>query len=182
MLILAVTHPDPISRNPRSLSEGGRQQAFQAARRLRELVGKRVSLTAVISSPKARCLETAILIAREFGETTRDDGTYDGHIHVVPELDETHGAANSVRNLNETIRPFLHDSVEAADKGILLAVHGDLANMLISSTTFSEEAASGGWFKNRPVIAIFDYAPGKIMVRHCETIKAGSWTSCLSSG
>ena len=181
MIILAVTHPDTISRNPRSLSEGGRQQALQAARRLRELVGKQLCLTAVVSSPKARCLETAIVVAREFGETTRDDGTYNGHIHVTAELDERSGAPNNIQNINKAISPFLHDHSKSEDKTVLLSVHGDLANMLIDSTTFVEEAASQGSFTVRPVIAVFDYSPDKIVVRHCEVLKAGSWISCLQA-
>lgn len=179
MLILAVTHPDTISRNPRSLSEGGRQQGLLAARRLRELIGKQVFLGAIVSSPKARCLETAILVAREFGETTKADGTYDGRVHVVGELEETPGQVKDISALNEALGPFRQGDFESPDKAILLAVHGDLANMLNGSAIFTQEAASEGWFVRRPVIAGFDYTPGRVTVRFCEELQRGSWVSCL---
>lgn len=177
MLVLAVTHPDPVSRNPRSLSEGGRQQALMAARRLRELTGKKTSLAAVVSSPTARCLETAIIVAREFGETTRDDGTYDGRVHVSTELEEAVGPAKGRAELEAALRSHMtHDD----GKAVLLAVHGDLANMLSGAAEFTKECASGDdWFDVRPVIAVFEYAVGQITLKFCETLRGGCWISSL---
>jgi len=180
MLVLAVTHPDAISRNPRSLSEGGRQQALCAARRLRELIGKRISLAAVASSPAARCLETAILVARELGETTGEDGTYEGRIHVVEELQEIRGVPAKSRVDLEAALGSLAAMKMAEDQAVLLSVHGDLANMLSGSATFTGESASGGWFDVRPVVAGFDYSPTGMRLRFCEALRAGGWVSCLA--
>ena len=176
---IAVTHPDPTSRNPRALSEGGRYQALLAARRIRELVGKRTSLAVVISSPRARCLETAIIVARELGETTREDGTYQGRIDVVQELDETGAEPNVQDNLDAVLAT--HTSKDLGkDKAVLLAVHGDLANMLSSACTFKEQMASGGWFDVRPVIAGFEYtSQGVRTVKFCEAFQCSSWISCI---
>ncbi len=180
MLVLAVTHPDPISRNPRALSEGGRQQALFAARRLRELIGKRISLAAVASSPAARCLETAISVARELGETTKDDGTYEGRIHVVEALEQISGAPPKTRGDLKAVLNSLATTKMTEDQAVLLSVHGDLANMLSGLEEFAEEAASGGWFSVRPVVAGLDYAAVGISLRFCEALRAGGWVSCIA--
>jgi hypothetical protein len=180
MLTIAVTHPDVISRNPRSLSDGGRHQALLAARRLRELLGKRVSLAAVLSSPRARCLETGILVAREFGETTVEDGAYEGRIEVVQELDEVRGAPpKAPSDLAAALAS--HTAADyGANRAVLLAVHGDLANMLRGSWQLTDEVASGGWFDVRPVIAGFEHASGQVQsVQFCEALRGGSWVSCV---
>lgn len=180
MLVLAVTHPDPISRNPRSLSEGGRQQALLAARRLRELIGKRISLAAVASSPAARCLETAILVAHELGETTKEDGTYEGRIHVVEALEQISGAPPKTEGNLEAVLSSLASTKMTENQAILLSVHGDLANMLSGSAEFIEDFASGGWFSVRPVVAGLDYAETGISLRFCEALRAGGWVSCIA--
>ena len=194
MLILAVTHPDSISRNPRSLSEGGRQQAVYAARRFRELLGKRILLATVVSSPAARCLETAIIVAREFGETTREDGLYGGRIQVLGDLAEKSGGPNGpdiLRSILETVAADLDrlggNRPLPDEAAVLLASHGDLANMLCASTLsgsaqpvrFVNELTAGGWFEVRPVLSAFDYQQGKVIMKFCEALRGGVWLSCI---
>lgn len=184
MLVLAVTHPDSAARSPRSLSEGGRQQALWAAKRLREFVDKKVVLVAALSSPKTRCLETAILVAREFGETTKSETTSFDRINVRPELEE---AKNPITP--EALKQILDGvtkDIEIAqhitsDSAVLISMHGDLANALSESVTPAPRFASDGWFNVRPVIAVCDFVESRLSVRSCEVLQAGSWTACLTT-
>lgn len=172
MLVMAITHPDSAARSPRALSEGGRHQALEAARRLRELAGKKVVLGTVLTSPKARCLETAIILARELGETTKDDGHYDS-IVVLDKLKEQ----------SEPIKPDTFLEVvkrnALAETAVLVAMHGDLASALEPHVQFREDLVSGGWFTIRPVIACFELELDAIRVVACETYSAGNWVSCV---
>jgi hypothetical protein len=190
MRILAVTHPDSAARSPRSLSDGGRLQALSAARRLRELAGKKTVLKAILSSPKARCLETAILVAREFGETTKEEECFD-RVEVRAELEEGQSPIqpDALKGLFGEIRNgLLAQSRQGAqwspDWAILVSMHGDLVGVIGSSATLATEIApgssiaSGGWFDVRPVIAVCDY-DDQFSVKNCEALFAGSWASCL---
>lgn len=191
MLVLAVTHPDAINRQPRSLSEGGRQQALFVARRFRELLGKSIRLGLVAASPSARCLETAIIVAREFGEATKDDGLYGGRIEVFEELAEgrgevgkeetLHSVLNSLRNKLNLIPKT--ESVKE-EPAVLLAVHGDLANMLKGSAQFAKNFISidghdRQWFESRPVITVLASGAGSLTVKTCEVLRGGEWVSCI---
>lgn len=178
MLVIAVTHPDSTSRNPRSLSEGGRLQALLAARRVREKVGKRISLVAVMSSPAFRCLETAIVVARELGETTRADGTYDGRIEVSDSLAEIGAKPRTVEDLGAALGSLKVDKLPEST-AVLVACHGDLANMLGGALRFASETASGGWFEVRPVISSFDFITDRVANLHfCEALVGGCWSPC----
>jgi hypothetical protein len=177
MMVIGITHPDAASRNPRALSAGGRHQALLAARRMRDLVGDTISLGTVLSSPSARCLETAIIVAREFGETTKEDGIYDGRVDVsshleagkIPRTPADLSAALSCVNGNE----LWHN------RAALMAVHADLANMLSESCAFDAKVAFEGWFRIRPVVSVFEYTEGRAPeVRSCQTLDGGSWVSC----
>jgi hypothetical protein len=182
MRILAVTHSDSAARSPRSLSNSGRLQALWAARRLRELTGKKTVLEAIISSPKARCLEMAILVAREFGETTKAEVAFD-RVEVRAELEEGQSPIlpNTLKRLLDEIRQRVHG---APDSAILVSMHGDLAGVIDASAALATEIApgskiaSGGWFDVRPVIAVCDY-DGRLSVKNCEVLFAGSWATCL---
>jgi Histidine phosphatase superfamily (branch 1) len=177
MMVIAITHADAVSRNPRSLSAGGRQQALLAARRMRELVGNAISLGAVLSSPSARCLETAIIVAREFGETTKEDGIYDGRLNVCSHLE----AANIPRTPADLSAALssINGNESWENRAALVAVHADLANMLSESCTFDTEVAFDGWFRVRPVLAWFLYTESRAPeVSSCETLECGCWVSC----
>lgn len=77
---------------------------------------------------------TAIVVAREFGEATKDDGLYGGRIEVFEELAERrdevgkpetlHSVLNSLRNKLDLIMKSESVKVEPA---VLLAVHGSLS-------------------------------------------------------
>jgi hypothetical protein len=179
MIVIAVTHADATSRNPRSLSEGGRQQALLAARRIRELIGKRVSLAAVVSSPMARCLETAIVVARELGESTSEDGSFQGRIHVADRLGQTDAGPRGPDDLFAVLSAYATGDY-GENRAVLLSTHGDLANMLSGACELVEGTASNGWFASRPVIVGFDYASGHVSrVSFCEVFRAGSWATCI---
>jgi broad specificity phosphatase PhoE len=185
MLVLAVTHPDAVNRQPRSLSQGGRQQALSAARRLRELLGKSIRLGLVAASPSARCLETAIVVAREFGETTKNDGLYGGRIEVFEELAERRGEVGNAETLHSVLSSLRNklalimktESVKE-ELAVLLAVHGDLANMLKGSAQFSKDFLSndGQWFESRPIVTVFT---ASLTVKVCEAFSVGEWVSCI---
>ncbi len=178
MRVIAITHPDATSRSPRPLSEGGRLQALLAARRLRELEGNEKSLAAVLSSPAFRCLETAILVARELEDTAKQRGTYDGAVREVVELKAGSADLDAALGILET-------SDIAENQAVLLSVHADLANMLSGSCAFTDgfTSESGGrrWFSDKPVIAGFEHATGRpTALKYCETLRGGSWISCVS--
>ena len=178
MLVIAVTHPDASNRSPRPLTDGGRLQALLAARRVRELAGSGTGLTAVLSSPAYRCLETAIIVTRELGATATGKGAHDGNVREVAELKA--GSADLDAALG---------TLESADIGgnraVLLSAHADLANMLAGSCAFGDgfttESNGRRWFADRPVVAAFDHAAGRVTaVRFCETLRGGAWISCVS--
>jgi len=187
VLILAVTHPDAISRDPRSLSQGGRQQALFAARRMREnqLDNPGIYLCAVVSAPSARCLETAIIVAREFGETTYWNGECDGVIEVRNELasgpvdqEQINAVLNSLQIPKQEDKP----RERGVKRAVLLSVHADLARMLEKSTEFDSQWVSDGWFaRGAPIIAAFDFEDRQLgAVKFCEAFQQASWISCIS--
>lgn len=177
MRLIAITHPDATSSKPRPLSEGGRLQAFQAARRIRELEGSKVSLATALSSPAFRCLETALLVTRELEATAKEKGNFDGNIHDVLEL---YAGSADLDAALDTIK-----SNEGTEKGaVLLSVHADLANMLKYGIKKDCINDSDGrlWFIHKPVIAGFDYAAGGVTeIRYIEALYSGSWQNCASA-
>jgi broad specificity phosphatase PhoE len=184
MLVLAVTHSDSAARSPRSLSEGGRQQALWAARRLREFVGKKAVLVAALSSPKTRCLETAILVAREFGETTKSETTSFDRIDVRRELEEAKDpmTPEALKQLLDGVTQDIEIAQHiTSDAAVLISMHGDLANALRESVTLAPHLAPDGWFDVRPVIAVCDFVESRLSVKSCRVLQAGSWTDCLAT-
>lgn len=178
MLVIAVTHPDATNRSPRPLSDGGRLQALLAARRVRELEGGGTCLGAALSSPAYRCLETAILVARELDATASAKGPFAGDIREVAELKAGRADLDAALGALET-------ETIGGDQAVLLSVHADLANMLGHARALADGFASESngrlWFADRPVIAGFTYAAGAVTaVRYCETLRGGCWVSCLS--
>jgi len=183
MRILFVTHPDAAARSPRPLSNGGRLQAMAAARRLRELAGKKVFLAAVLSSPAARCLETAVLVAREFGETTLQDVGFD-RVKVCDGLGEGQNSI-SITELNKLLGEVVDKLTAqrgdgAADSAVLVSVHGDLASVLNSVAASECKLASDGrFFDFRPVVAGCGYDQGQLSVQRCDAFVDGAWATCL---
>ncbi|MFD2070122.1 phosphoglycerate mutase family protein [Azotobacter chroococcum] len=178
MLIICITHADArrtkASHIFRSLTEQGREEVRHAANRFQELAmrilrdqyDKKLSIERILSSPKARCIETALLFADELRDLTKTSD-----ISISEKLDEKQDGILTSEDLVSVIR-------NENSQAILIACHGDLANALPPSALRSQEN-QGGWFKQRPVFALIDYDPEagweSAKVLCCEGYEASPW-------
>ena len=176
MLITAITHASAREKehNFRGLTEEGQAETARMAERYRTLTaGQEVpAIEWMLSSPKARCLETAILFAKGLTDeeisassVAVDAGLSAGSI----EGDElaTLAATGEVRHL-------------------LVSGHADLVKTVPETAHFRPDATSEGWFQTRPVLFQIEIEPGRpwaeATVRFCESFVEGEWRSLLDDG
>jgi phosphohistidine phosphatase SixA len=173
MLITCITHAGARGKKHpfRGLTEQGQAEAASAAGRVRELAGDEVpQIGAIVSSPKARCLETAVLFAKkasDFGllavsEVQVDAGLKAGSITG----DELSLLANS-----------------SATRHLLVSGHADLARALPAPTELTPAAVKDGWFTTRPVLFTIDYEAGQpwsqARILYCEGYIDQEWRSLI---
>lgn len=180
MLLSGITHADARDgkKHPfRGLSKQGRKESKKAADRFKKLVeawtnerGEPVpAVDVVVSSPKVRCLETVILMAKAASQLTATS-----EVQVRPALK---AGAITGRELAD-----LANEVEA--QHMLVSGHADLVQALPEQVELAPEAAKNGWFTTRPVLFVIDYAAGKpwesAQVLSCEGLVDGKWISLLA--
>lgn len=176
MFITCITHAAARDKQHafRGLTEAGWQEVNSAAQRFRTLtnVDELPRIGAIVSSPKARCLETAVLLAKalsDFGlldasEVQVDAGLKAGSIAGG----ELPAQANST-----------------AAQHLLVSGHADLAKALPARFQLDAGAAKDGWFSTRPVLFSVDYEPGQpwenARVLYCEGLIDKRWQNLAGS-
>jgi phosphohistidine phosphatase SixA len=172
MLITCITHADARDKKAhpfRGLTEQGRREVERAAERFRELIDdKTPDIEVVVSSPKARCVETAILFAKAVSdlcttsEIRLDEGLKAGSIGGH----ELFHVANNIRAQH-----------------LLVSAHADLVRALPAQAVMISEAVKNGWFTNRPVLILVKYDTWESWdsahVLACEDLLDREWRNLL---
>ncbi|NCF64529.1 MAG: hypothetical protein GWP61_01055 [Chloroflexi bacterium] len=172
MYITCITHADARDKKAhpfRGLTEQGWREVERTAERFRELIDDETpKIKVVVSSPKARCVETALLFAKAVSDLTSTSeiqldaslkaGSIGGH--------ELFDLANSVKG-----------------KHFLVSAHADFARTLPEQARMIPEAAKGGWFTTRPVLILIKYEAGEswnsAKVLACEGLWHEEWRNLL---
>ena len=172
MFITCITHTDARDKKKhpfRGLSKQGWREVELAAERFRELIDDGAAkIDVVVSSPKARCVETAVLFAKEVSDL----------------------AATSEIQLNASLKAGSIDGQELFDlanniqaQHLLVSAHADFARTLPEHATMIAEATKNGWFTTRPVLILVEYEPGKpwgaAKIVACEGLFGKKWRSLL---
>ncbi len=172
MLMTCITHADARDQKAhpfRGLTATGWREVESAAERFRTLVDEETpKIELVISSPKARCVETALLLAKALSdlcatsEIRLDAGLKAGSISG----NELSDLANSVQGQH-----------------LLISAHADLVRALPPGTRLIPTAAQNGWFTTRPVLIMVNYDPGEpwaaAQVLACEGLSDDKWGNLL---
>lgn len=173
MLITGITHADARGKKHpfRGLTEQGWREAASAAARFRKLVEEDIPpIGVIVSSPKARCLETAVLFAKalsDLGLMATSEVQVDAGLRAGSIMgDEIAGLANRF-----------------ATPHLLVSGHADLARALPAATELLPTAVKDGWFTTRPVLFTIDFEPGqlweKARVLYCVGYVDEEWLSLL---
>lgn len=172
MLITCITHADARDKKVhpfRGLTGKGWQEVESAAERFRALIDEETpKIDLVVSSPKARCVETALLLAKALSdlcatsEIQLDAGLKAGSISG----NELFDLANRVQSLHA-----------------LISAHADLVQALPAGTRLRPSAGQNGWFTTRPVLILLKYEPGEpwaaARVLACEGLLDSKWGNML---
>lgn len=155
MLLTGITHAAARDKKHpfRGLTKQGRKESRRAAARFLELAptlaqevgGSLPPIGAIVSSPKVRCLATALLFAKGLGD-----------LMVASEIqvdDSIKAGAVTGRELAD-----LAQSVQV--EHLLVSGHADLAKALPPGANLAAGAAKDGWFTTRPVVFTIHYAAG----------------------
>lgn len=173
MLFTAITHASArdSTHTFRGLTAEGMEECRRAAARYVELTRESPSspIVRIVSSPKPRCLESALL----FAKTLPDEVVAAGEIELLSEL-----RAGSIEG-GELARL----AAEGYDH-TLVSGHADLAQTLPESLSLVADAVSDGWFQRRPILFQIECDPGtrwdRARVRFCEGIVDGAWRDLIA--
>lgn len=180
MLMTCITHADARDKKKypfRGLTEQGQREAAEAAERFRELAGilerergePVPGIEAVVSSPKARCLETALLFVKKLSDLSETS-----EILVDPGL--------KAGEINGDELPELASSFPVGH--LVVSGHADLARALAPPARLALDATNDGWFTTRPVLCLIEFEPGSswegARVWACEGLVDGRWQNLLS--
>jgi len=173
MLVTCITHADARGKKHtfRGLTERGRQEAASAAKRFRGLVEEEVPrIGVVVSSPKARCLETAVLFAKAIS---------DFRLITTSEVEVNAGLKAGSITGDELAK--LANGIET--RHLLVSAHADLARALPAHVELDSAAVKDGWFTTRPVLFTIDYEIGQpweeARVLYCEGYVDEEWRSLI---
>lgn len=173
MIITCITHANARDKKKypfRGLTKQGWQEVEQAAERFRALVDDEApKIAAVVTSPKARCVETAVLFAKAVS-----DRLTTSEIQLDAAL-----KAGSVSG---------HELFELANRvqvqHVLVSAHADLVQALPEHIKLKSNAAEDGWFTTRPVLILLRYEAGESWssaeVLACEGLFDEEWRSLLA--
>lgn len=182
MFVTCITHADARGKSQafRGLTEQGWREVESAAERFRELMEELGTnqdeamprVKAVVSSPKARCLETAVLLAKAISDFKLIDTS---EVQVEANLKAGSITGQELAELANSLRtPHL-----------LVSAHADLAKALPAPDILASEATRDGWFTTRPVLFTIDYEVGEAWdearVLYCEGYIDEAWQDLVRS-
>lgn len=181
MIITCITHADARDKKKhpfRGLTERGWHETNSAAERFSELISgleasqdeEFPSVETVVSSPKARCLETAILFAKAISDLGLIDVS---EIQVDSGLKAGSITDDALVKLANDIR----------SQHLLVSAHADLAQALPDHIELASESVKDGWFTTRPVLFTIDYKIGepwnRAQVLYCEGYIDREWQGLI---
>ena len=182
MFAIFLTHAEANDvKRPRfrSLTDLGRAQTKVSATRFVEiveqfipaLVSGQLTVGEILTSPAARCVESALVFADGIRDLTSTSA-----VRIRDRLCEKREGRLSPGD----VVSILDDT---AAQAVLLSTHGDLAGALPASATVRSEFNDKGWFKVRPVFAVVEYERGsrwnEAKVLACQSLVGGNWISLL---
>jgi phosphohistidine phosphatase SixA len=183
VLVIFITHAEAQwvdKPHFRALTDRGRAQVDETAARFRriipalapDLVSKKVHVGEIISSPTARCVESAL----RFSDAIKDlTGTSDIRVHdnLGEQRSEDLSGKDLVSILNETV-----------SQATLICTHADLAGALPASATLKPEYFHDKWFDVRPVLVLVEYERqsewDSADVLSCEYPELTSWETLVT--
>jgi broad specificity phosphatase PhoE len=142
MKVVLVTHAKTSGRPPKRLSLTGRYEVEQVVDMIKGKLGERFRVQKAVSSPAARCLETALLCLEEIG--TEDISRVDTDRRLA-RLDKP-----------DTLESVIRDN---AQEGLAIFCHADLAGVLPHKEKLLR--VKEGWFEVKPVLVIMDWGPSR---------------------
>jgi phosphohistidine phosphatase SixA len=160
MLAILLTHADAhrVERTRfRALSDQGRAQVDETAARFRTIIAKpdldlssdQLAIREIISSPLARCVETAL----RFSDAIKDF-TETSEIRVRDRLREQRAGQLTAGDLVSVLD-------DISSPAALICTHGDLAGALPMSAALKPQYNTNGWFEGvRPVLVLVKYERG----------------------
>lgn len=171
MKITCITHATARDKKYtfRGLTDVGWQEVDSAADRfLSVMAADTQKIGAIISSPKARCVETAVLFAKAVSSWV-----------ATSEIELNSGLkAGSI-----TGSELIDLANENRGQHLLVSAHADIVQALPPHAALLPKAASGGWFAIRPVIFQIDYEVGKAWdtarIIYCDGLVDGMWQKLL---
>ncbi len=182
MLVILITHADAQQVEParfRALSDQGRAQVDEVSIRFRTILANlkpdltpgQFAIGEILSSPLARCVETALRFA-----TAINDLTATSEIRVRDRLREQSAGQLTAGDLVSVLE-------DTRSQAALICTHGDLAGALPLKTNLSPASSEKGWFKVRPVLVLVEYQRGSewedANVLCCES-PTNNWQTHLS--
>ena len=175
MFLSVITHADARGDFEfRGLTEQGWQEADSAVSRYQSLLQAQAqeipAIDAVVSSPKPRCLETAILLAKGLGDFVQASEV----------------SVNAGLKAGSISGPELKDVAQAVDaEHVLVSGHADMVKTLPEGTSLTAGAENDGWFADKPVLFTVVYEPGapwaEASVLFCPALADGEWQDLLGS-
>jgi phosphohistidine phosphatase SixA len=180
MLVIALTHATTRGRDEvhegqfRALGEAGTKEVAQAVDRIRSVMGDVARglaegsdfITSVITSPAARCIDTAVKAADALRQYTKVSD-----VTISKDLAEGKGAQLTIDDLRASLR-------DVEEGVVLMCAHGDLGAALPDRQKWKSLLREDNFFRSRPAIVIFEYDGGSgdgIDVKLCEMLEGGVW-------
>jgi phosphohistidine phosphatase SixA len=182
MIAILITHAEAQrveSTRFRALSDQGRAQVDEMTTRFRTILANlktsltpgQITIGEILSSPLARCVETALRFA-----TAINDLTTTSEIRVRDRLREQRAGRLSADDLVSVLD-------DTRSQAALICAHGDLAGALPGKANLSPEYSKEGWFQVRPVLVLVEYDRGSdwdnANVLCCES-PANNWETLLA--
>ena len=142
MKVVLITHAKTSNKPPKRLSFTGRFEVEQVVDMLKGRLGDRFRIQKAVSSPAARCVDTALLCMEELGaeDLSRIDTD-----HRLSRLDKADKLEGVIR--------------DNAQEGLVIFCHADLGGVLPGKEKIS--GTKEGWFEHKPVLVIMDWGPSR---------------------
>lgn len=174
MYLTVITHASARDKehNFRGLTPAGQEECSSAAGEFGAQARRRPvpAIDHIVSSPKPRCLETVILLAKGLG----NDAITASSVAVDSGL-----AAGEIEG--GEVAALASDG-DAAH--VLVSGHADMVKTLPPGTSLTADAADGGWFSVRPVLFQVEVEAGRpwaeATVHFCRALVDGQWESLLA--
>ena len=142
MKVLLITHAKTSNRPPRRLSITGRYEVEQVIDMVKGRLGERYRIQKAVSSPAARCLDTALTCLEEIGAEDVNKVDTDYRLARLDKADK----------LEAVIR-------DNAQEGLAIFCHADLGGVLPHKENILK--IKEGWFEPKPVMVVLEWGPSR---------------------